>query len=238
MQIGGILKTTLLDYPDKVACIVFTVGCNFRCGFCHNPDLVDPKRGSASNLEAEPQLIPEEYFFTFLESRKKIIDGVVITGGEPTLQKDLKDFIIKVKAKGFLVKLDTNGTNPELLKELIEQKLVDYIAMDLKTLPEKYSSIVSVKVDPAKILRSINILLGSKIDYEFRTTVVEGLHTKADLINMAKLISGAKKYYLQKFRASEKLLNNDFKEKKSLKQSELEEIALECRRCVKECEVR
>lgn len=229
MLIGGLQKTTLIDYPDKVACIVFTIGCNFRCGFCHNPELVEV--GKKSN-------VPEDVFFDFLEKRKKILDGVVITGGEPLLQKDIKNFIIKIKEKGFLVKLDTNGTSPELLKELIDLKLIDYVAMDIKTVPEKYFDVVNVKDKEKDVSKSIKILLEGKVDYEFRTTVVEGLHTKEDLINVAKLIKGAPRYFLQKFVVAPKLLDKTFKTKKSLSTSELEEVCGVAKKYVGRCEIR
>jgi len=186
MLIGGIQKTTLIDYPDKVACIVFTMGCNFRCGFCHNPELIETSKKSN---------ISEDVFFDFLKKRKKILDGVVITGGEPLLQKDIKNFIIKIRDEGLLVKLDTNGTFPEQLKELIDLKLIDYVAMDLKNVLEKYSDVVNVKDKEKHKLKSIKILLENRVDYEFRTTVVAGLHSKEDLINASKLIKGAPRYF-------------------------------------------
>lgn len=279
MLIGGLQKTTLIDYPDKVACIVFTLGCNFRCGFCHNPELV-------VNIDKKNS-IAEDVFFKFLEKRKKVLDGVVVTGGEPLLQKDIKDFIIKIRDAGFLVKLDTNGSFPDKLKELIDLKLVDYVAMDIKTVLKKYSSVVnaggkdnssvrSLTTVPYKgdcsgaskefqvpkpalslpkgskfqiegncgveleknVLKSIKILLKGKVDYEFRTTVVEGLHTKDDLINIAKLIKGAPKYFLQKFVSAPKLLDKSFEGKKSLTDAELEEVCGIARRYVERCEIR
>ncbi|MFH1564540.1 MAG: anaerobic ribonucleoside-triphosphate reductase activating protein [bacterium] len=241
MLIGGIQKTTLIDYPDKVACIVFTMGCNFRCGFCHNPELVE--MGSKSNIS-------EDVFFDFLKKRKKILDGVVITGGEPLLQKDIKNFIIKIKKENFLIKLDTNGTFPVLLKELIDLKLVDYVAMDVKTnVLEKYSDVVNVpRRSPLArdcggavgedILKSIKILIENKVDYEFRTTVVEYLHTKEDLIEISKLIKGAPRYFLQKFVAAPKLLDKSFRTRKSLPTAELEDVCEIARRYVGMCEVR
>ncbi|MFH1187929.1 MAG: anaerobic ribonucleoside-triphosphate reductase activating protein, partial [bacterium] len=256
MLIGGLQKTTLIDYPGKVACIVFTMGCNFRCGFCHNPELIDIKNKSN---------ISEDVFFDFLKKRKKILDGVVVTGGEPLLQKDIKNFIIKIKKENFLVKLDTNGTFPDMLKELIDLKLIDYVAMDLKNVLEKYSDVVnaggedsgsirSLAAVPCEgdcggasggasgefamrtleenVLKSIKILLENKIDYEFRTTVVEGLHTKEDLIEISKLIKGAPRYFLQKFVAAPKLLDKTFGTKKSLPAAELEEVCRVARRYV------
>lgn len=261
MLIGGLQKTTLIDYPNKVACIIFTMGCNFRCGFCHNPELVE------TNNKGN---ITEDVFFDFLKKRKKILDGVAITGGEPLLQKDIKDFIIKIKKENFLVKLDTNGTFPDKLKELIKLKLVDYVAMDIKTVLEKYSNIVNaggkdggnisplatvpcegdcggaskysgvvnVKNKEDDVLKSIKILLENRVDYEFRTTVVEGLHAKEDLVSIAQLIKGAPRYFLQKFVAGPKLLDQSFEARESLTATELEEIAYICRKYVGQCEVR
>lgn len=250
MLIGGLQKTTLIDYPGKVACIVFTMGCNFRCGFCHNPELINiRKKGNIS----------EDVFFDFLKKRKKILDGVVITGGEPLLQKDIKNFIIKIKEKGFLVKLDTNGTFPDKLKELINLKLIDYAAMDLKNVLEKYSSIVNAggkdsgNISPLAavpcegdcggaskddVLKSIKILLENRVDYEFRTTVVEGLHSKEDLIEISKLIKGAPRYFLQKFVAAPKLLDKSFAARRSLPMAELEDVCGVARQYVGLCEVR
>jgi pyruvate formate lyase activating enzyme len=230
MLIGGLQKTTLIDYPDKVACIVFTLGCNFRCGFCHNPELVENINGKNG--------ISEDVFFDFLQKRKKVLDGVVITGGEPLLQKDIKNFIIRIRDKGFLVKLDTNGTFPDKLKELIDLKLVDYVAMDVKTVLEKYLKVVNAKGKEQDVLRSIKTLLKNNVDYEFRTTVVEGLHSKEDLINVAKLIKGAPKYFLQKFVAAPKLLDKSFEMRKSLSRVELEDVCDVAGRYVRVCEIR
>jgi len=200
MLIGGLQKLTLLDYPGKIACTVFTVGCNFRCGFCHNPELV--------NLETESQfggsnskLISEEYFFEFLEENIGQIDGVCITGGEPTIQGNLMDFIKEIKKRGFFVKLDSNGTNPETLKKLFEEKLVDYVAMDVKGPIEKYQEIVGREIDLEKIKQSVELIKNSGVDYEFRTTIVPGLHVIEDMVRVGEWLNGAKKYYLQQFRA-------------------------------------
>lgn len=231
MLIGGVLKTTLLDYPEKVACIVFTQGCNFRCGFCHNPDLVNPDLIKQS-------VISEADFFSWLDTRRNILDGVVISGGEPLLQKDLPEFISKLKARGLLIKLDTNGTSPLQLQKLIDQKLIDYVAMDIKTVLPKYSELVKQNVDLELIKQSINILLHGKIDYEFRTTVIANYHTTADILEIAKLISGAPRYFLQKFVSSEKLLDPAFRQAKSLTISELETVAKQCQEYVRVCQVR
>ncbi len=190
MIIAGLQKLTLLDYPGKMAATLFTHGCNFRCPFCHNAPLVTDKLSGQ---------ISEEEFFSFLSSRRGILDAVCITGGEPTLQKDLPEFIGKIKAMGFLVKLDTNGTNPDLLATLIEEGLIDYVAMDIKNAPDKYDLTCGCDVDMDKVLTSVDILKMSGIDHEFRTTVVRELHTAEDLEAIARGIIGDSKYFLQQF---------------------------------------
>lgn len=196
MILGGFQKFTLIDYPKKVAAIVFTVGCNFRCGYCYNVNLVLPKK-----IKPEDEIL-EKDFFDFLESRKNKLDAVVVTGGEPTLQKDLENFIAKIKKMGFLVKLDTNGSNPNLLQKLIDKKLIDYVAMDIKNNinDKSYQKIVCTKLNIENILKSVNILLAGKVDYEFRTTVAPGVGKK-DILAIAKKIKNAKKYFLQEFKA-------------------------------------
>jgi len=223
MLFGGLQKLTLIDYPGKVACTVFTVGCNFRCPFCYNSELVLPEK-------IKKQLkISEKEFFKFLKSRKKIIEGVCVTGGEPTIHKNLPDFIKKIKKLGYLVKLDTNGSNLEMLKNLIDKKLVDYVAMDIKqsqkskVKSQKYDKATGVKVNLDDIKKSINIVKNSGIDHEFRTTVVPTIHTKEDIIQIARDISPAKKYFLQNFRP-EKTLNPKFKKIKPYPQEFLLEI--------------
>lgn len=196
MNIFGYQKTTLLDYPEHVAATVFTGGCNFRCPFCHNPELVfgDPKEFAMDPAE----------IFAHLNKRKGILDGVCITGGEPTLQPDLPDFIRQIKEMGYAVKLDTNGFNPKVLKALLDEKLLNYVAMDLKATKEKYGMAVGIpNLDITKIEESVEILLHSKIPYEFRTTVVKGIHEIEDFEDMAKWIAGCNAYYLQQFRDGE-----------------------------------
>lgn len=202
MQIGGVQKTSLLDYPDKISTIVFTYGCNFRCGYCHNPELIVMKNELAWTIAG---------FFEFLNSRKGKLDGVVITGGEPCLQKGLIDFIKQIKDMGFLVKLDTNGTFPSVLKDVLP--LVDYIAMDIKAPLYKYRDITQVNIDTEKIKESINIIMNSGIDYEFRTTVVKSQLNIKDFAAIGELIKGAEKYYLQKFVPSKTLDTNLMSEK-------------------------
>ena len=216
MRIGGYQKLTLIDYPGKIATTVFTVGCSFRCPFCHNPELV-----LASQFPAPNNM--EEEFFEFLKKRKGKLQGVCITGGEPTIQSDIIDFIKKIKSMGFLVKLDSNGTRPDVLKKVIDEKLVDFIAMDIKNSPKKYSKTAGTKVDIKRIRLSVDLIMNSKIDYEFRTTVVPGIHNERDFEDIAYWIKGAKAYYLQEYR-SMKVLDQKLKEKKNTKPIDLEKI--------------
>ena len=194
MRLGGLQKTTLLDFPGKIACTVFTSGCNFRCPFCHNASLVLPDRYCAEDFS-------EADFFSFIEKRKGILDGVVVSGGEPTVQRDIKDFIYKIKQFGFDVKLDTNGSAPDKLKELISEGLIDYIAMDIKNSPQKYSSTVGCDLLPA-IEESVDVIMNAKVEYEFRTTAVNELHTVDDFRLIGEWISGAKKYFIQSYEDS------------------------------------
>lgn len=197
MRILGFQKTTLLDYPHKLAATIFLGGCNLRCPFCHNAKLVTDT-SSANFSESE--------ILTYLKKRLGILEGVCITGGEPTLSKDLISFLHNIKELGFLVKLDTNGTNPDLVSDLIHRKLIDYIAMDIKNCPSKYESTVGCPLSMDAIHQSIQLLMESPIDYEFRTTVVRELHTMDDLIEIGQWISGARQYHLQKFVDSGNLL--------------------------------
>ena len=198
MNIAGVQKVTLLDYPGKVACEIFTQGCNFECPFCQNSVLIPiTNTGEFS----------EEEIFEYLNLRKNILDGVVITGGEPTVQKDLKGFIKKIKDLGLLVKLDTNGGNPKVLQELIDEKLVDYVAMDIKNIFNKYNITAGKKINLDNIKKSIEILKASKIDYEFRTTIIKEMHSLDDIVSICKLVGDAK-YYLQNFEDSENVIDH------------------------------
>ena len=190
MQIGGIQKNSLIDYPSKISCVVFTSGCNFDCPYCHNPELVKRTAGS-------PLLDVEEIVW-FLKKRKSFLDGVVISGGEPTLQKELFDFCRQVKSIGYPVKLDTNGSKPRAIEQLIEEHLIDYIAMDVKTDPSRYASLITNKIDTAAICSSIRVIKESGIAHEFRTTCVKSIVNEADIHAIGRLIQGAKLFVLQK----------------------------------------
>ncbi len=199
MKLAGLQKLTLLDYPGIVACTVFTVGCNFKCPFCHNASLVN---GTAESL------IDEDELLSFLKKRQGILEGVVVTGGEPLLNRDIDKLIAKIKALGYLVKLDTNGTSPAVLKKLAKEKLIDYVAMDIKNSPEEYGRAVGIaKLDISAVEESKDFLLSGEVDYEFRTTVVKGIHTKESLLSLAEWISGAERYYLQQYKASDDILS-------------------------------
>ncbi|HPS28205.1 MAG TPA: anaerobic ribonucleoside-triphosphate reductase activating protein [Candidatus Paceibacterota bacterium] len=201
MQFGGLQELTLIDYPGKIAATVFSVGCNFRCYYCHNSELVLPDK-----IKSQP-LIAEESVLEFLKSRVKLLQGLCITGGEPTLQNDLPAFAKAVKDLGFLVKLDTNGTNPAMLRSMVENHLVDYIAMDIKTLPTKYEVVTGMAADIACLKNSIDFIKQSGVEYEFRTTVAPGI-TEEDVLNIADLITGADNYYLQTFHDNGKCLKD------------------------------
>ena len=192
MKISGFQKLTLLDFPGKTAATIFTGGCNFRCPFCHNAFLV-------TDLSMAEDFSEEEVL-SYLKKRQGILDGVCITGGEPLLQKDIGDFMAKVKALGLAIKLDTNGTFPEKLRELVEKGLVDYVAMDIKSSKERYGEAVGIKdFDTKAIEESVSFLLSGKVDYEFRTTVVRELHGIEDIEKIGEWICGAPRYFLQNF---------------------------------------
>ncbi len=199
MNIQGLQKLTLLDYPEKVACTIFTAGCNFRCPFCHNASLV-------THIDPEKN-IPVEEIMDFLKRRWRVLDGVCITGGEPLLQPELEDFIRRIKEIGYYVKLDTNGSNSRLLQYLAEQKLLDYVAMDIKNAPDKYGTTIGIEeYNIDEILRSVDFLLSGTVPYEFRTTVVREFHKREDFGAIARWIKGAERYYIQSFQDSGDLI--------------------------------
>ena len=202
MKIKGLQKLTLLDYPGRLAATVFLGGCNMRCPFCHNASLV---------VRPDNTEITEDELFAFLESRRGKLSGVCVTGGEPTLNRELPSFISKIRALGYSVKLDTNGTNPEMLESLIRDGLVDYVAMDIKTSIENYGRVSGIPdIDTSKIERSIDLLLSGTVPYEFRTTVVRELHTASDFYSIGRRIEGARAYFLQSFKDSGDLIEDGF----------------------------
>ncbi len=190
MVIGGIQRFSLIDFPGKVSAIVFTRGCNFRCPYCHNPELVDPNR----YVDA----LEEEQLWEFLQRRQHKLDAVVITGGEPTLQEDLRPFLEKIRKMGFLIKLDTNGSNPRAIKDLLSANLLDYVAMDIKAPLEKYSEVAKVPIDKTDIEESIMLIRESHVSHEFRTTVAKNMLSEADVLNIARMLQGEKLYVLQR----------------------------------------
>ena len=200
MLILGLQKMTLLDFPGKIACTVFLGGCNFRCPFCHNASLAMP--------DGSGEAISVEDFLAFLDARRGRLQGVCISGGEPTLHHDLPELIREIKSRGFAVKLDTNGTNPQMLLSLINDGLLDYVAMDIKNSPEKYEATTSFS-GIEKIRESVQFLLQCRVDYEFRTTVTGNLHTAEDFEKIGCWIAGAKRYFLQKFQDSGEILAKD-----------------------------
>jgi len=201
MIIAGFQKVSLIDYPGKIASVIFTQGCNFRCPFCHNPELVLPE------IFNEP--LDNEMIFSFLKKRVEQIDGVVIGGGEPTIQDDIVDFIIKIKELNYLVKLDTNGSNPDVIETLLCMHLLDFIAMDIKAPLEKYENITKTKFDTLKINKSINLILNSNIEYEFRTTLVKSDLTNEDVLAIGNMIKNARNFTLQRFIPS-KSIDSEF----------------------------
>ncbi len=230
MIIGGIQKSTLIDYPGKIAATVFLAGCNLRCPWCYSSELVVPEK-----IRKQPQMA-EQDIFSFLEKRKGLLEGVVICGGEPTINKDLPRFLEKIKKMGFSVKLDTNGTNPEVVKDLIEKGVIDYVAMDVKLPRQRYKEVL--KIDPERIDQSISLLIKQgEVDYEFRTTVVPGMLEKKDVLKVANWIKGAKKYYLQNFRA-EKTIDPSFARRKPHPDKYLKEILESIRPLFETCQLR
>lgn len=231
IEIGGIQKSTLIDYPGRLAAIVFLVGCNFRCPFCYSSELVLPEK-----IKEHPKTSLDT-FLDFLEERKELLDGIVICGGEPTIHNDLPSFLKKIKKFGYSLKLDTNGSNPKMLKSLIEEGLIDYVAMDVKSSKENYQKAAGVKVNIKNIEESVDILKEGKIDFEFRTTVVPGITDKEDVLKIAKWISPAKKYYLQNFK-NEKILNKKMGGVKPYSYEQMKEIKNKISPFFEKCEIR
>ena len=215
MKIGGLQKVSLIDYPGLICATVFLQGCNFKCSYCHNPELVDPRLYQPG--------IEERAVLEFLNTRRGKLDAVTITGGEPTIQDNLAPFIKQIKKMGFAVKLDTNGSQPQVIKKLLQENLLDFIAMDVKGPLEKYASIAGVQVAGEKIKESVNSILKAMIPHEFRTTIVQSQLTPKDILEIATLISGNSRYALQKF-VPVKTLNKKFREEKSYPDGELDKM--------------
>lgn len=205
MVFGGLQKNSLIDFPEKVSCVLFLSGCNFRCPYCHNPDLVKGR-------PARPSPINEAWVCDFFNRRRGFLDGVVISGGEPTLQEELPSLCKKIKQMGYPVKLDTNGSRPKVIESLIDGGLVDYIAMDIKTDPFQYASFIEKTCNPDHILTSIRLIMESSLDYEFRTTCVKQIVDEKGIENIARLIDGANSYVLQRFRPGSVLYPEFFQE--------------------------
>jgi pyruvate formate lyase activating enzyme len=230
MIIGGFQGFSLIDYPDKICAIVFTQGCNFRCPYCHNPELIDAKRSRSDRFK-------EEEILSFLERRKGKLEAVTITGGEPLLQAGLEDFLLKVKGLGYLVKLDTNGSFPQRLEKMLESETVDYLAMDIKTSLDKYESVVGKKIETAQILKSIRLIMDSGLDYEFRTTVVKPLLEKDDFIKIGQLVQDSRLFVLQGF-VSSKVLDDESLDMHSYSDEELASFKQIVEGFVQRCAVR
>ena len=214
--IKGWQKTSLIDYSPYTASVIFLGGCSFNCGYCHNPELV-------VHYSAIPD-IDEKEVLDYLEKKKIWIDGVCITGGEPTIYKDLPKFISRIKKAGMKIKLDTNGSNPPIIEELLRKKLVDYFAMDIKTILDRYDGVAGVKVDKKKIQKSIDLIKNSGVEHEFRTTVIPGVVGKKEVFLIGKMLKGAKKFVIQNFRGSRPLINNKMQEIKPYSKEQLEEM--------------
>lgn len=230
MIITGFQKSTLLDYPGKVSALIFTYGCNLRCQYCHNPELVIRKC-------LKKNIIEEETVISFLKERKGLLDALVITGGEPTLQHDLIPFIKKVKRLGYIVKLDTNGTDSKIVKDILDLDIVDYWAMDVKYEEELYKQNLINSIPYSEIQNSIKEIMKRGKDYEFRTTYVKGLHTLKSAEGIGKLVKGAKRYYIQNFRPG-KTINPSLNFSNSFTEDELIQIKKVMNKYVKDVEIR
>jgi len=229
LKLGGLQETSLLDYPGKICAIVWTVGCNFRCPFCYNLNMV----------YGNTDTVPVDHVLSFLDKRKGKLEALSITGGEPLLHEDLNLFIREVKDRGFLVKLDTNGTFPLRLKQLLDEKLVDYVSMDVKAPFEKYDQLAGVKVDTANIKKSIEMIMKQAADYEFKTTVIPGLLEKEDITTIATMINGAKRYYLQQFKVDVPIIDQELLSViKPYGKQDFEEMKKDASTIVETCQLR
>ncbi len=228
MMIGGLQETSLLDYPGKIAAIIWTVGCNFRCPFCYNKQLVF----------SETEEMPLQTIFDFLEKRRGKLDAVSITGGEPLLHEEIYEFIRAIKEKGYLVKIDTNGTFPQRLEKLLVDCLIDYVSMDVKATKEKYTQVAGIPVDFSSIERSIQIIQKNAPEYEFKTTVVPRFHKKADILQIAQRLQGSKRYYLQQFKVDSPLISDELLSERPYDKKILLDICDEIQPFFEHCSVR
>ncbi|MBI5754846.1 anaerobic ribonucleoside-triphosphate reductase activating protein [Candidatus Peregrinibacteria bacterium] len=232
MRISGFQKLTLLDYPGHISALIFTTGCNMRCPFCYNAEMVLPEK-----IAAYKHFIEEKEVLKVLQTRKDFLEGVVISGGEPTLQPDLRNFIIKIKGLGLKVKLDTNGLRPSILEKLFKERLLDFVAMDIKASLEKYTEVANVPIDTKKIQKSIGLIMESGIDYEFRSTIIPKFHSAQEMEKMARLIAGARHYALQRFMPVH-TLDPAMATEKPYSESEIKMFATIAQKHVKKIELR
>lgn len=231
MKLAGLQKTSVIDFPDQISAVVFTQGCNFHCPYCHNKQLI-PKQSTAKK-----ELMPESYFFNFLAKREKLLDGVTITGGEPLLQSNLKDFMLRIKENyDLLLKLDTNASNLTKLKELISADLIDYLAVDIKFSWANYQKLAPKK-SLTEIKQTVDFIIASNLNYEFRTTVVPGLHDQEEIRKIVEQIKGAKKFFIQNFRPVNTLVEK-LREQRSFAPSELEEFKIIAEKHLKNAAIR
>jgi len=228
MKIGGLQKISLLDYPDTLSAIIWTAGCNFRCPFCYNKHLVLGRTETISELT----------ILSFLEKRRDVLEGLSISGGEPLLQDEIVSFTEKIKKLNYLIKIDTNGSFPEKLKELIDKKLVDYVSMDVKAPKKKYDKLAGVKTDISKIEHSIDLIKNEAPDYEFKTTVVPVMLDKKDIVEIAKWLEGSKQFYLQQFKSDSPLVSSKLDNVVPYSQEKLSEILHEIKPFFKNCSIR
>lgn len=228
MKIGGVQKLSLVDYPGKTSAVLFTIGCNMRCGYCHNPELVLPERYTDT--------IPVDEIMEFLSRRVGKLEGVVVTGGEPTMHEDLPELFIKIKQLGFSTKLDTNGTHPDMMRDLYRDHLIDYVAMDVKGTPSTYQEIVAYPVDMNALLDSIKLIKHSGVDYEFRTTVVKSQISFDDFDEIGQMVQGAHRFALQKFRSG-RTLNPRFHRETTYSDAEFEQLRQKMEQYVDLCVV-
>lgn len=228
MKIGGFQEISLLDYPGKIAAIIWTMGCNFRCPFCYNPDLVFERTKNIS----------VNHILSFLEERKGKLDAVSISGGEPFLQRDLKNFITRIRDIGYLVKVDTNGSYPKQMKYLLQKDMIDYLSMDVKATKEKYKTVINTSIDIKLIDTSIDLIKNFAKDYEFKTTVIPRFHKEKDIMDIAQWLKGSKRYFLQQFKTNTSLVSPDISNEKPYSYEELLKMCEKIKPFFNECQVR